>query len=71
MGYEVNWHSSQGNQRLMLHPLYIKYSSSTLGTIAVGDVRNDLSGVIATAESSEICWYLSWLIRTRILLGDD
>ena len=54
----------------MLHPLYIKYSSSTLGTIAVADVRNDLSGVIATAESSEICWYLSWLIRCRLLLGD-
>ena len=69
-GYPINWAGSNGNQRLTQHPLYIKYNSSLFGDIEIGDVRQDLQGVMATADSAEICAYLSWLIRTRQLLGD-
>lgn len=69
MGYEINWHISPGNRRLMQNPLYVKYSNSTFATIDPGQVRTDLNGVLATAESAEICAYLSWLLRTLDLLN--
>ena len=69
MAYEINWHASTGNRRLMEHPLYIKYSSSTFADITAADVKADLNGVIATAESAEVCWYLAWLLRTLALVA--
>ena len=53
-----------------MHPLYIKYNSSTFGDIEISDVRQDLQAVMATTDSAEVCAYLAWLIRTRQLLGD-
>ena len=67
-GYEINWHSPKGNSNLFKHELYIKYNNQTFGSINFMDVQNDLSGVMATAQSAEICAYLSWLIRTTQLL---
>lgn len=69
MGYEINWHTSTGNTRLMQNPLYIKYSNSTFANILAADVKTDLNAVLATAESAEICAYLSWLLRTLDLLA--
>jgi len=69
MGDEINWHASTGNRRLMENPLYVKYSNSTFSNIAAVDVKADLNGVLATAESAEICAYLSWLLRTLALLA--
>jgi hypothetical protein len=68
-GYEINWNASTGNRRLMENPLYVKYSSSTFASISAGAVKADLNKVIATAESAEICAYLSWLLRTLALLA--
>ena len=68
-GYEINWHTNKGNTALFKHPLYIKYSSSTFGTINLMDLKADLLGVMATANSAEVCAYLSWLIRTINLGG--
>ena len=68
-GYEINWHASTGNRRLMENPLYVKYSSATFANITASDVKADLNGVIATAESAEICAYLSWLLRTLALVA--
>jgi hypothetical protein len=67
MGYEINWNTPLGNTRLFNHPLYIKYNSSTFGTINVNEVKADLLGVMATADSAEVCAYLSWIIRTFTL----
>ena len=67
-GYPINW--ARTSQRLLMHPLYIKYNSSTFGDIEIGDVRQDLQAVMATTDSAEVCAYLAWLIRTRQLLGD-
>ena len=63
-GYDINWHTTNGNNVLFLHPLYIKYASSTFGTIHMPTLKGDLMGVMATAGSAEVCAYLSWLIRT-------
>ena len=68
-GYPINWAASTANTRLMTNPLYVKYSSSTFGDIDAASVKADLSGVIATAESAEICAYLSWLLRTLALVA--
>ena len=69
MGYEINWHASTGNRKLMENPLYVKYSNSTFANISEAAVKADLNGVLATAESAEICAYLSWLLRTLDLLA--
>jgi len=68
-GFEINWHASTGNRRLMENPLYVKYSNSTFSNITEAQVKADLNGVLATAESAEICAYLSWLLRTLALLA--
>ena len=69
MGYEINWNASTGNRKLMENPLYVKYSNSTFANISEAAVKADLNGVLATAESAEICAYLSWLLRTLDLLA--
>ena len=66
-GFPINW-QLPSNAQFRLHPLYIKYSSSTFADIDVDAVRTDLGSVLATADSSEVCAYLSWLIRTLTLL---
>jgi len=68
-GFEINWHASTGNRRLMENPLYVKYSNSTFANITEAQVKADLNRVLATAESAEICAYLSWLLRTLALLA--
>ena len=68
-GYEINWYASTGNRTLMHNPLYVKYSNSTFGNIVAADVKADLSNVLATAETAEICAYLSWLLRTLALVA--
>jgi len=68
MGYEINWHTNKGNSNLFKHELYIKYNNLDFANINIFDVQTDLNGIIATAESAEICAYLSWLIRTLNLL---
>ncbi|MEE2648053.1 MAG: hypothetical protein VYA57_04815 [Candidatus Thermoplasmatota archaeon] len=68
-GYPINWAASTGNRVLMQNPLYVKYSNSTFANIVAADVKADLNGVLATAESAEICAYLSWLLRTLALLA--
>ncbi len=66
-GYPINWGlTSEG---LKINPLYVKYASSTFANIQVNDVKADLNGVLATAESVEVCAYLSWLLRTKELLA--
>ena len=53
----------------MENPLYVKYSNSTYGAINAADVKTDLQGVLATAETAEIVFYLSSLLRTLALVA--
>jgi len=68
-GFPINWAASTGNRSLMSNPLYVKYSNSTFANITAEQVKADLAGVLATAETAEICAYLSWLLRTLALLA--
>ena len=68
-GYPINFGASPGNRRLMEHPLYIKYSNSTYGAINAVDVKADLNGVLATAETAEVVFYLSSLLRVLELVA--
>jgi len=67
-GYPINWDASTGNTRLMQNPLFVRYNSTSFADIVVADVKADLGGVLATADSAEICAYLSWVIRTVALI---
>ena len=66
-GFPINWALPAGS-KLVSHPLYLKYSSSTFSEINATAVKTDLDGVMARAENAEICAYLSWLIRTVTLI---
>lgn len=68
VGYPINFGASPGNRRLMENPLYVKYSNSTYGAINAIDVKADLNAVLATAETAEIVFYLSSLLRVKALL---
>ncbi|MDA8748641.1 hypothetical protein N9M68_00725 [Candidatus Poseidonia alphae] len=67
-GYPINFALSPGGEtRLKQNALYVKYASSTFGNIDLATLKADLAGVMATAQSAEICAYLSWLVRTKVL----
>ena len=67
-GYEINFNAGV-NDKVCKHPLYQKYNMTTFGDIAVADVKDDLSNVLATQGSQAICAYLCWLIRIKNLLA--
>ena len=67
-GYPINW-AYDGSNSFKVHPLYIKYSNSNFGAITANDVKTDLAGVLATAETAEIVFYLSSLLRVKALLA--
>ena len=67
-GFDINWTPPIRKATLFNHPLYIKYNNRIFGQIDRNDVVTDLAGVLATAGSDEICAYLSWLIRTILLM---
>jgi len=67
-GFDINWTPPPGKAKLFNHPLYIKYNNQAFGAIDRAEVQQSLAGVMATAGSDAICAYLSWLIRTAVLL---
>jgi len=67
-GFEINWTPPPAKAKLFNHPLYIKYNNQTFGNLDRVQVQESLAGVMATAGSDAICAYLSWLIRTSVLL---
>lgn len=68
-GFPINWDANPANTAVVEHPLYIKYNLKAFDTILVADVKTDLGGIKPTTESSAICSYLSWLIRTLTLIA--
>jgi len=69
VGYPINWDANPGNVKLLQSPLYTKYSSLTFGELvdARADIWYDLSFILASQESAEICAYLCWLLRVTEL----
>jgi hypothetical protein len=68
MGYEINWHTFEGNP-LLRHPLYEKYRLKTLGAINRADVVADLNGIIMDNNAAPVVAYLSWLVRCKALVA--
>tara|TARA_R110000823_G_scaffold148390_2_gene279095 strand:+ start:573 stop:791 length:219 start_codon:yes stop_codon:yes gene_type:complete len=66
-GYPINWALQDGS--LVIHPLYVKYNSSTFGDIDAAAVKTDLNGCLATADGAAIVAYLAWLLRTKALVA--
>ena len=68
-GYPINWALPAGS-KLQTHPIYIKYSSKTIGQVFVElpILIQDLGNVTANSENVEIAAYLSWLIRCVALI---
>ena len=53
----------------MEHPLYVKYSNSNYGAINATDVKADLAGVLCTAETADVVFFLSSILRVKALLA--
>jgi len=67
-GFPINW-AYPRDSTFKFHPLYIKYNNLPFASIDASTVKDDLNGVVATAESAGVCAYLSWLLRTKELLA--
>tara|TARA_R110000824_G_scaffold90844_1_gene221605 strand:+ start:369 stop:575 length:207 start_codon:yes stop_codon:yes gene_type:complete len=54
-----------GDQSILTHPLYVKWSVQTLGDIktALAAVKNDVNGIDANMDNLAITSYLLTLIR--------
>jgi hypothetical protein len=68
VGYEINFNGRQSD-KLLLHPLYLKYASSIFAGIDANAVKIDLAGVMADVNAQEVCTYLAWLIRMKALMA--
>ena len=68
MGYDINWRVSPGDPVLQ-HPLYQRYSSTTIGNLDASSVKQTLQGALADNESAAVISYLSWLLRVLQLVA--
>jgi len=68
VGFNINFNARQ-TDALLLHPLYLKYASSTFAGIDPSFVKADLAGVMADVNAQEVIAYLAWIIRTTALLA--
>ena len=66
VGYEINFNAPVGDP-LMTHPLYLRFSSSTIGAVDVAEVKNALNACLADRDAAPVVAYLSWLLRVRAL----
>ena len=63
MAYEINWHVAE-NDPVLLHPLYVKYSSKTaFQHVLLPAVQADILAAAASNESAPVVNYLCWLVR--------
>lgn len=68
MGYDINWRVAPGDPVLQ-HPLYQRFSSTTIGDLNAATVKNALQGALADNESAPVVAYLSWLLRVKALVA--
>lgn len=66
VGYEINFNAPVGDP-LMTHPVYLRYSSQTIGALDVASIKADLNGCLADRAAAPVVAYLSWLLRVREL----
>jgi len=68
MSTAINWSVSPGDPVLQ-HPLYQKFSSTTIGNLDASSVKATLQGALADNESAAVVSYLSWLLRVLQLVA--
>ena len=51
------------------HPLYLKYSKGVVASYDPADIKTEIGGMIASAESAPILNYLNWVLTIRVALG--
>ena len=68
MSTAINWSVPPGDPVLQ-HPLYQRFSSSTIGSLDATSVKQTLQGALADNESAAVISYLSWLLRVLQLVA--
>jgi len=63
----INWRV-RGGSPVLLHPIYLKYSSQTYSDISIVNVKADLNAALASNESADLVAYLTSLLRVKALL---
>ena len=67
MGYDINWHVSDGDS-VLNHPTYQVYSQQTFELLNLNEVKDQLRKALASNEAAPVVNYLSWLIRVLALV---
>jgi len=66
VGYQINFNAPVGDP-LMTHPLYLRFSSTAIGSVDVAEVKAALNACLADRDAAPVVAYLSWLLRVREL----
>jgi hypothetical protein len=64
----INWRVT-GGSRVLLHPIYLKYSVQTYETIDAGAVKTDIKAALASNDSADLVAFLVSLLRVKALLA--
>lgn len=66
--YPINY---MGDPSLLTHPLYTKWSQTTIGGAKTGvaDLKADLDGIMSIYDNISIIAYLTTLLRAVALTG--
>ena len=69
MGYEINW--TTNDQSVLTHPLYLKWSVKTMYEIVsdLSTVKTDMRTIVMNRDSAGITAYMSWLVRSAVLIS--
>ena len=66
--WNINWYV-ESNDKILNHPLFSKYSNTSLGAIDANEVKSDLGSARMSRESAPIVAYLSAILRVKALLA--
>ena len=69
MGYEINWHTRDGDTALLNSQYYQKYNTTYIGALDATSIKNDIKACKASNESAAVIAYLSWLLRVLVLVA--
>jgi len=69
MGYEINWHTLEGDTALLQSPYYQKYATTLIQSLDANTIKTDIKQCLASNESAAVIAYLSWLLRVLALVA--
>lgn len=68
-GFPAFWAPSTGKYAISTHPLYIKYSNSTIGATNVNELKADLGAIILTTDTAAIVQWMSCVLNAVNLVN--